>query len=337
MAVTAIQDLSGWMLEMLGVLNRTSSTSSKPTTATSSGTRTPRSCSARSSPSARGSARQKTASGERHTTAGSRALTVITVVAGLVFLIPVFWSLAVSLKHEGMRIGDTINWFLPPYTLENYPRVLVGSDVAIWVQNSFVVATISTVATLVVTPLAAYAIAKIAFRGKNIFYIYFLLGMMIPVEAMIVPLFVTTNKLGLIDTYAGLILPGIAASMNLIIMISYMRQIPDELMDAARIDGAGYWKSFWNIVLPLSKTIMVTIGIFAFTASWNNYLWPLLVTMNSNMFTLPIGIPTFAGTYTVDRVLPMTANMVASLPMIVLFLLLERYIVKGVAMTGIKG
>lgn len=270
-------------------------------------------------------------------TTGSRFLTVFTVVIAIVFLLPVIWSLAVSLKHEGMRIGDVFNWFLPPYTFENYPRVLLGSDVAIWVRNSFLVATISTILTLVVTPLAAFAIAKIAFRGKSVFYIYFLLGMMIPVEAMIVPLFVTANKLGLIDTYAGLILPGIASSMNLIIMISYMRQIPDELIDAARIDGAGYWRTFWNIMLPLSKTIMVTIAIFAFTGSWNNYLWPLLVTMNSDMFTLPIGIPTFAGTYTVDRVLPMTANMVASIPMIVLFLLLERYIVKGVTMTGIKG
>ena len=164
-----------------------------------------------------------------------------------------------------------------------------------------------------------------------------MLGMMIPVEAMIIPLFVTTNSFGLVDTYPGLLLPGIAVSMNLIIMVAFMRQIPNELIEAARIDGAGYWRIFWHVVLPLSKTIMITVGIFSFTGSWNNYLWPLLVSMNSNMFTLPIGIPTFAGTYTIDRVLPMTANMVASLPMIVLFILLERFIVKGVSMTGIKG
>lgn len=268
---------------------------------------------------------------------GGVFLTVFTVFSAIIVLLPVVWALAVSLKREGTQIGNSINWFLPPYTLENYPRVLLGSDVIIWVYNSTLVAVLSTALTLVVTPLAAYAIAKIGFRGRGILYIYFMLGMMIPVEAMIIPLFVTTNSFGLVDTYPGLLLPGIAVSMNLIIMVAFMRQIPNELIEAARIDGAGYWRIFWHVVLPLSKTIMITVGIFSFTGSWNNYLWPLLVSMNSNMFTLPIGIPTFAGTYTIDRVLPMTANMVASLPMIVLFILLERFIVKGVSMTGIKG
>ena len=274
---------------------------------------------------------------KKRMTFGGVFLTVFTVFSAIIVLLPVVWALAVSLKREGTQIGNSINWFLPPYTLENYPRVLLGSDVIIWVYNSTLVAVLSTALTLVVTPLAAYAIAKIGFRGRGILYIYFMLGMMIPVEAMIIPLFVTTNSFGLVDTYPGLLLPGIAVSMNLIIMVAFMRQIPNELIEAARIDGAGYWRIFWHVVLPLSKTIMITVGIFSFTGSWNNYLWPLLVSMNSNMFTLPIGIPTFAGTYTIDRVLPMTANMVASLPMIVLFILLERFIVKGVSMTGIKG
>ena len=274
---------------------------------------------------------------KKRMTFGGVFLTVFTVFSAIIVLLPVVWALAVSLKREGSQIGNSINWFLPPYTLENYPRVLLGSDVIIWVYNSTLVAVLSTALTLVVTPLAAYAIAKIGFRGRGILYIYFMLGMMIPVEAMIIPLFVTTNSFGLVDTYPGLLLPGIAVSMNLIIMVAFMRQIPNELIEAARIDGAGYWRIFWHVVLPLSKTIMITVGIFSFTGSWNNYLWPLLVSMNSNMFTLPIGIPTFAGTYTIDRVLPMTANMVASLPMIVLFILLERFIVKGVSMTGIKG
>jgi multiple sugar transport system permease protein len=206
-----------------------------------------------------------------------------------------------------------------------------------WFLNSVIVAVVTTVVTLIVTPLAAYAIAKIKFRGSNFFYIYFILGLMIPVEAMVVPLFITANKLDILDSYAGLILPSIAVSLNLIIMVSFFRQIPDELMDAARIDGAGHWRSFFHIALPLSRTIMVTVAIFAFTGSWNNYLWPLLSSMNASMFTLPVGIPTFAGTYTVDYVMPMTANMVASLPMIILFIIFERYIVKGVSMTGIKG
>jgi multiple sugar transport system permease protein len=273
----------------------------------------------------------------KRATAGAWILTVLTLVMAVVFLLPVLWSLAVSLKHEGGSVGSVFNWFLPPYTLENYPRVLLNSEVPTWLINSVVVAVLSTVATLAITPMAAYAIAKIKFKGSTFVYVFFMLGLMIPVEAMVVPLFITANTLNILDTYAGLILPNVAVSMNFIIMVSFMRGIPDELTEAARVDGAGHWRTYWHIVLPLSRTIMVTVGIFAFTASWNNYLWPLLAVMNSDMFTLPIGIPTFAGTYTVDYVMPMTANMVASLPMIALFLVFERYIVKGVSLTGIKG
>jgi multiple sugar transport system permease protein len=274
---------------------------------------------------------------KKYASPGGWLLNVATVVAAIIFLLPVLWSLAVSLKVEGSAIGSVFNWFLPPYTLENYPRVLFKSGVSTWVVNSIVVAVVSTALTLLVTPMAAYAIAKIKFRGSGFFYVFFMLGLMIPVEAMIVPLFITANALNLLDTYAGLILPNLAVSLNFIIMVSFMKAIPDELTDAARVDGAGHWRTYWNVVLPLSKTILVTVAIFAFTGSWNNYLWPLLAVMNADMFTLPIGIPTFAGTYTVDYVMPMTANMVASLPMIIVFLIFERHIVKGVSMTGIKG
>lgn len=273
----------------------------------------------------------------RKITPGGVVLTAVTVLAIIVFLLPVVWAMFVSLKPEGTSVRYALDWFLPPYTLENYPRVLMNSDVWTWFKNSMIVAIITTILTLIVTPMAAYAIAKIKFRGSNLWYIYFVLGLMIPVEAMIIPLFITANRLNLLDSYRGLILPTIAASLSLIIMVSFFKSIPDELMEAARIDGCGHWRSFFYIVLPLSRTILVTVAIFAFTGSWNNYLWPLLVSMNARMFTLPVGIPTFAGTYTIDYVMPMTANMVASLPMIILFVIFERYIVKGVTTTGIKG
>lgn len=274
---------------------------------------------------------------KKRLTPGGAVLTLFTILLAILFLLPLLWSLAVSLKHEGTAIHSVFDWFIPPWTTENYPQVLLKSGVMTWFLNSLVIAVASTALTLLVSPLAAYAIAKIKFKGSRVFYVYFILGLMIPIEAMVVPLFITANTLHLIDTYAGLILPNVAVSMNFIILVSFIRSIPDELMDAARIDGAGYWRAYWRIVFPLSKTILVTVGIFSFTAAWNNYLWPLLATMSSNLFTLPIGIPQFAGTYTIDYVMPMTANMVASLPMIILFIIFERYIVKGVSLTGIKG
>jgi multiple sugar transport system permease protein len=274
---------------------------------------------------------------KKRLSAGGIILTIAAVIGAILFLLPIVWGLAVSLKKQGTPIPNIWTWFLPPYTFQNYPHVLFQSGVFTWFKNSLIVAVVTTVLTLLFTSMAAYAVAKIKFPGRGAFNIYYILGLMIPFEALVVPLFLTANKLHLIDTYAGLILPTVAGSMNFIIMVSFLRAVPDELLEAARIDGAGYWRSFFYIVIPLSKTILVTVGIFAFTGSWNNYLWPLLCAMGNDHYTLPIGIPVFAGTYSVDYTMPMTANMVASLPMIILFIIFERFIVKGVSLTGIKG
>ena len=160
---------------------------------------------------------------------------------------------------------------------------------------------------------------------------------MVPGEATIIPLYIICNRLHLLDSYVGIMAPTIAVSMNMIILTNFFKGIPDELIEAAIIDGAGHGKIFARLILPLSKPVLVTVAIFAFMASWNNYLWPFLCAMDENIFTLPVGIPTFIGQYSIDYVVPLTASMVASIPAIVAYLLLERYIVEGIAMTGVKG
>jgi len=270
-------------------------------------------------------------------TPGWLALNLISIVMAVIYLAPVVFAFFVSLQHEGKQIKSIFSWFTPPYTLENYPFIIMNSQVPTWLFNSIFISVVSTVLTLIVTSMAAYAIAKIPFMGSRWFFLFFLLGMMVPGEATIVPLFITVNKLKLIDTYAGLILPGIAGSMNLIIMTSFFKGIPDELLEAVKIDGGGYWTMFTKIIVPLSKTILSTVCIFSFIGSWNSYLWPLLCAMSSEMFTLPIGVPTFAGTYTVDYVLPLTASMVASLPMLIIYIIFEKRIVSGITLGAIKG
>lgn len=270
-------------------------------------------------------------------TPGWLALNLISIVMAVIYLAPVAFAFFVSLQHEGKQIKSIFSWFTPPYTLENYPFIIMNSQVPTWLFNSIFISVVSTVLTLVVTSMAAYAIAKIPFKGSRWFFLYFLLGMMVPGEATIVPLFITVNKLKLIDSYAGLILPGIAGSMNLIIMTSFFKGIPDELLEAVKMDGGGFLTMFTKIILPLSKTILSTVCIFSFIGSWNSYLWPLLCAMSSDMFTLPIGVPTFAGTYTVDYVLPLTASMVASLPMLIIYIIFEKRIVSGITLGAIKG
>jgi multiple sugar transport system permease protein len=270
-------------------------------------------------------------------TPGKALLEIVSFLLAVIFLTPILWSLAVSLKPEGTPIHNAFDWFKAPYTFRNYPDVLLKSQVSVWFLNSLFVAAVSTVLILLISSMAAYPIAKMDFPGKGFLYVFYLVGMIVPTEATIVPLYITANNLNLIDSYTGLILPTIAGSMNLIIMVTFFRGIPNEMIEAAKIDGAGNFNIYLKIILPLSKSVLFTVGIFAFIGSWNNYLWPLLCVTSGNMFTLPVGIPTFSGTYTVDYVKPMTANMVASIPAIIIYLIFEKRIVKGIALSGIKG
>lgn len=269
--------------------------------------------------------------------AGYWALNIVSIFLALIFIAPIFWALIVSFQHEGKQIKSVIDWFTPPYTLENYPQIILNSGVPTWLVNSLIIAVIVTFLTIIFSAMAAYALAKLNFKGNRAFFIYFLLGILVPAEATIVPLFITVNSMNLIDAYAGMILPSIAGSMNLIIMVTFFKGLPDELLEAAKIDGAGEVRIFFQIVLPLSKTIIATVCIFAFVGSWNNYLWPLLCAMSESLFTLPIGIPTLAGTYTVDYVIPLTASMVASLPMIIIYIIFEKQIVAGITSGAVKG
>lgn len=273
----------------------------------------------------------------RKKTTGYWALNVVSILLAVIFIGPILWALAVSFQKEGKQIKSVVDWFAPPYTLENYPAIILNSEVPTWLINSLVIAVVVTLLTVIFSAMAAYAIAKLPFKGSKGFFMYFLLGLMVPGEATIVPLFITVNEMNLIDTYAGMILPAIAGSMNLIIMVTFFRGLPNELLEAVKIDGGGEITTFFKIVLPLSKTIIATVCIFSFVGSWNNYLWPLLCAMSNDLFTLPVGIPTFAGTYTVDYVRPMTASMVASLPMIIIYIIFEKQIVAGITSGAVKG
>jgi multiple sugar transport system permease protein len=267
---------------------------------------------------------------------GSIALTALSLLIAVIFLFPLLFGLSASLKAESASFKDAIDWFKPPYTLANYFGILQHSRVPLWTFNSFLIAVVGTVAGLTVSALAAYPLAKMEFRGKRGIFFYFLMGLMVPGEATIVPLFITVNGLYMIDTYPGMIMPAIAGSMGLIIMVSFFKTIPKELIEGAELDGAKHLTIFTHIVIPLSRTVLVTTCILSFIGSWNNYLWPLLCAMSERMFTLPIGLPTFELTYAADRVITITGNMVASIPAIIVFLIFEQQITKGIAMTGIK-
>lgn len=274
----------------------------------------------------------------KRTTPGSVALEVITLLLAIITFIPILWMACVSLKTDEASIPSAFHYFIPPFTIKNYTDVLDGSTKVLrWLANSVGVAAIVTVGTTLLCSMASYAIAKLKFRYRNIIYIYFLAGLMVPGEATIVALFVWANKLKMIDTYWGLILPSLAGSMNIIIMSSFLSSIPNDLIEAARIDGAGEFTTYWNVILPLSRTVIVTVSIFTFIGNWNSYLWPYLCALSEDMFTLPVGIPTFVSQFSVDKTIPMTVNMIASIPILLFFVIFEKQIVKGISLSGLKG
>lgn len=266
-----------------------------------------------------------------------RMKVIIGFIFAVFFIFPIIWMLFVSLKPNGFSTSNPTEWFLPPFTVSNYIHLIFDSLILRWLFNSLFVATITTILTLIFTSLAAFAISKMKFRFKNFIFIFFLLGLMVPGEATIIPLYEIVRNLNLLDSYTGLIVPMIASPLGVIILKSFFDAVPDEVTESAIIDGCSHFRLYYSIVLPLAKPAMASIGIFTFIGSWNNFLWPYISILSETLYTLPIGITVFNDAYTQAYVLPMTANAIASIPVIIVFLIFEKQIVKGISFTGIKG
>lgn len=260
----------------------------------------------------------------------------VALFALFLWFAPILWMVLVSFKPPGTSVDNLGVLFAPPFTLENIMSVLESSQLWRWLGNSMLVSTITTAGIVVLTSMAAYALSALNFRGRSLVYWLVIAGMMVPIEAMIIPLYMMMNDMGQIDTYASLVLPGLAAPLGVILLKQFFDAIPKDLTDAARMDGAGAVRVYWEVYLPLSRSSMAALAIFTFLASWNSFLWPYLAIVSEEMMTLPIGVPLFQSGYSMELTRPMAANLLASLPVIIVFILFQRHIIKGVAMTGIK-
>jgi multiple sugar transport system permease protein len=261
---------------------------------------------------------------------------LFSYVLAILMLVPIGWMFIVSFKPESAVVTVLSELFSPPFTFDSYLKVNESSMIWRWTLNSVFVGVVQTVLTLLLSSLAAFAVSRIPFKGKNIVFILILAGMMVPVEAIIVPLFSMIVDLGWVNSYKALIFPGLFLPLGFLILKQFYDGIPTELMEAAKIDGASMLRIWWNIFLPLSRTSMAALGIFVFVQSWNNFLWPLLVANETAMMTLPVAIPTFQSSFATDLSVPMAANVLASLPALIVFLIFQKQIIKGIAMTGIK-
>ncbi len=259
-------------------------------------------------------------------------------LVALLFLLPLTWMLAVSLKPEGTYVLELKEWFnFHNLTLQNYLYVLKSSPILLWTYNSFLISAISTVILLLVSSLAAFALSKIKFKLRTLMYIFILSGLLIPAEAILIPLYETALHLKLIDSIWGLILPGLTNPLGIFLLKQFMDGVPEEYIEAATLDGCNKFQLWWNICLPLTKAAMYAITIFFFLLSWNNYIWPYICITSQENMVLPTGIPTFVSSFPMTLNPVLAATTLATIPAMIVFVLLQRHIVQGVSMAGIKG
>lgn len=222
------------------------------------------------------------------------------------------------------------------FTLDNIVSVLRLGDFLRWTWNTLVYSVVSVVIVLLTAAMAGYAFAKKRFPGREVLFWAFLATLMVPFQAMLIPLFLLVARLDGVDTFWGLIVPTLANSQAVFLMRQFIRDLPDELFDAARVDGAGEWRTFTSIVLPLTVPILATLGIFVFLWHWNDFLWPLVMAQSSDMRTLTVGLAAMQGENAALSQL-MAGAFVTVIPCLVIFFVLQRHLVNSIASTGIKG
>jgi multiple sugar transport system permease protein len=252
-------------------------------------------------------------------------------------LLPLYWMVSTSLKSASVVMKMPPEWFPAAPTLENYRLLFRRAAMARWFLNSALVAAVHTMANLLTASMAGYAFAKKQFPGDRAIFWMLLATIMIPGMVLLAPLFLLIARMGLIDTYAGLMLPGLVTIFGIFLMKQFIQTLPNELIDAARVDGASEWGIYWHVVLPLSRPGLAVLGIFSFMGAWNDFLWPLLVTQSKSMRTLPVGLATLQQESVTDYGLLMAGACVAALPMIAIFLLLQRHFLKGLTLGAVKG
>lgn len=260
----------------------------------------------------------------------------ILVLGALAMFIPFLWSVSTALKPLSQAMTFPPQWWPHPVIWNNFIALWHIVPLGHWFLNSLIVGILVTAGNLVFDSMAGYALARIPFRGRNVLHLGIVAMLMIPFQSVMLPVYIVLRSLGLLDSYAGLILPVIVSAMGVFLMRQAFLSLPAELEDAARIDGAGRFRMYAQIALPAVKPTLMTLALMIFMSSWNNFLLPLLVANRSHLWTLPLGIVMFQQQYFVNWPYLMAASVVATIPVALIFLLFQRWFVQGVATTGIK-
>lgn len=268
---------------------------------------------------------------------GQAGYYIISILLAVLALIPFLWMISTSLKSRGALMSIPIEWIPTEPTLDAYTEVFSRFPFLRTIGNSLFISVTFTLITLVSASMAAFAFAKLRFRGSGVILSIYIATMMIPTQVTMIPLFVVMNRLGLIDSYASVILPSMFKPFAVFLLVQQMKTIPNDYLDAARIDGAGLFHIYFRVALPLCIPTLATLAVTTFMESWNDYLWPLLMLTDRNKMTLPIALSTLNGQYNTEYNVLMAGSLISMIPIIIIYIAAQKQFKAGLMAGGIKG
>ncbi len=261
---------------------------------------------------------------------------MVLIVAGALMIVPFLWMVTTSLKAPGAVLTIPPEILPRRITLESYRRVLATVPLMRMLGNSVLVTSLAVAAQLVTCSLSAYAFARMQWRGRDTVFLLYLATLMVPQQVTITPLFILMQRMGWVDTYQGLLAPTIVSAFGTFLLRQAMLDVPREYEEAALLDGANHWVIFRHVVLPLIGPALATLAVFAMMGAWNSFLWPLFVTRNERLMTLPVGLALLQGRYTTEWSMVMAGAVITVTPIILVYLMAQRAFVRGVAISGLK-
>ena len=283
-----------------------------------------------------GSGRWVSTSDRRPPSTGVVVRATVLVVGAILMLIPIVWAVLSSFKSRTELASRPPSVLPERFGIDNYTGALSSFNFGQYFLNSVIVTVAATVLTLAINSMAAYALAKYNFRGRDFLFLLTLATIMIPLQVILLPVYQVVSSLGLVNSLWGMIIPPAATPTGVFLLRQYMLTLPDDTLEAARIDGAGEFQIFWRIVLPLCRPALAVVAIFSVIWRWNDFLWPLIIAQDESVYTLPVALARFSSQQVVPFNLVLAMSVLSMLPVIILFLLMQRQIVAGIAQTGMK-
>lgn len=284
---------------------------------------------------ARAAARRTRVVDLRHRSFTALCVTVV-VLLSVIWLLPLIWALVTSLRPEAEITTHPTSWWTGHWTFAGYRQVLGSSDILVWYMNSFITSALSAVLSVVTCSMAGFALARTRFAGRRVIIALLLAGLVIPPQVLIIPMFQEFTAIHLTNTYWSLILPTAPNVVAVFVFMTFFRGIPDSLAEAARIDGASWFRLYRSVYMPLSKPAISAVAILTFVWTWNNFLWPLLVLSSTKTMTIPVGLASVASDYGAHYAEVMASAVLGALPLFAVFVLFQRHIIEGVTSTGLK-